>query len=433
MKPDVIVIGAGAAGLSAARVLSDGGCSVVIVEARDRIGGRIHTLCDPKLKMPIELGAEFVHGRPEVSWKMIGEAGLVAMDLPVDHKRFHRRRLVDCDVNAELNKVMGGLAHLGSRDKSFAQYLRDQRGGGAKAEARRFAVHFIEGFDAADPERISVQSVAEEHQGIGDIEDETQYRLLDGYGSLVDHLRRSLNHDRVKIRLCCPISEIHWQKSKVELLSDRGPGPLRAPCALITLPLGVMQLPPERPGAIRFSPEISKWRSDAQGLAFGSVVKAVLRFRTAFWEEKKELRNAAFLHHPAAAFPTWWTMRPLHFPILTAWAGGPKAVALARLTTRALMKAAVESLSPMVKISARRLSEMIEQFYFYDWGSDPLARGAYSYVAVGGMSARAKLAEPIDGTLFFAGEALDTSGQASTVAGAMNSGQRAARQILDRL
>lgn len=433
MKPDVIVIGAGAAGLAAAQVLSEGGCSVVIVEARDRIGGRIHTLRDVKLKMPIELGAEFVHGRPEITWKMIEKAGLVALDLPFEHKRYERRRLVDLsDVNAELNSVMSGLAHLGSRDKSFAQYLRDQRGGGAKAEARRFAIHFIQGFDAADPERISVQSLAEEHQGIGDIEDETQYRLLDGYGSLIDLLRRSLNHDRVKIRLCCRISEIHWQKSKVDLLSDHFQA-LRASRALITLPLGVMQLPPERPGAIRFSPEISKWRSDAQGLAFGSVVKAVLHFRTAFWEEKKELRNAAFLHHPAAAFPTWWTMRPLHVPVLTAWAGGPKAVALAGLSKRALIKAAVQSLSPMVKISARRLTEMIEQFYFYDWGSDPLARGAYSYVAVGGMSARAKLAQPIDGTLFFAGEALDTSGQASTVAGALVSGQRAARQILDGL
>jgi len=73
---------------------------------------------------------------------------------------------------------------------------------------------------------------------------------------------------------------------------------------------------------------------------------------------------------------------------------------------------------------------LIERFQCHDWGSDPWARGAYSYVAVGGMTARSKLTKPIENTLVFAGEAFDTSGQASTVAGALASGQRAARQML---
>jgi monoamine oxidase len=76
---------------------------------------------------------------------------------------------------------------------------------------------------------------------------------------------------------------------------------------------------------------------------------------------------------------------------------------------------------------------MVDHVYFHDWAADPFSRGAYSYVAVGGISARKHLAKPIENTLFFAGEALDTSGQASTVAGALASGQRAARQLLQAL
>jgi monoamine oxidase len=430
MPFDVIIVGAGAAGLAAARVLADAGRTVLIVEARRRIGGRIWTLADAKLAMPIELGAEFVHGQPQATWKLIREARLTAIDLPFDHKRYQRGQLVDLpDIDSELEKVMGGLAHLGRHDKSFAQYLRD-RGRKASADARRFAISFVEGFDAADPQRISAQSLAREQAGIGDVENETQYRLLQGYGALLDFMRAQLDPIRVKIRLAYPVSEIRWEKSKVEIRSDRRRDVLRGKRALITLPLGVLQIPPEMPGAVHFVPDIAKWRGIAMQIASGPVVKAIIRFREPFWENEKSLRDAAFLHDPAAPFPTWWTMRPLRVPLLTAWAGGPKAHALAGLSRKDLQCVAIEGLAKLVKHRPRRLAGMIDQFHCHDWGSDPFSRGAYSYITVGGMSARSQLARPIDNTLFFAGEALDTSGQASTVGGALASGQQAAHQLL---
>jgi monoamine oxidase len=208
---------------------------------------------------------------------------------------------------------------------------------------------------------------------------------------------------------------------------------------MITLPLGVFQIPPEMAGSVRFSPDLPAKRQAAARLASGPVVKAILRFSESFWDDApvgvaaqadKEMRNAAFLHSPEAAFPTWWTMRPLRLPILTAWAGGPKALALAGLSNRELRKAAIDSLATLVKRRPRLLLSRLKQFQAYDWASDPFARGAYSYVTVGGASARSRLAQPIQNTLFFAGEATDTSGQASTVAGAISSGQRAARELL---
>jgi len=423
MKWDAIILGGGAAGLAAAKILSDAGCTVLIIEARQRIGGRILTLTNSKFNLPIELGAEFIHGNPPSTWKLVYEAGLAALDLPFAHKQLRRGRLVDLDTDDELSQVMGGLAHLGKRDISFAEYLRHHHGG--SAEARKFAVSFVESFDAADPEIISAKSIAAEQQGVGDVENETQFRLLGGYKSLVDFLQRSCDPKRVKLQLNTPITEIHWRKSSVELRSADSHR-FTAKRALITLPLGILR----NPSAVRFIPEIPQWRQYASQLAFGTVVKAVLRFREPFWEGDKNLRDAVFIHDWQAKFPTWWTARPLRIPILTAWAGGPKAQALAGLSRAQTLRAAIDSLSKLVHRSPRQLTALMDQFLYCDWSADPYARGAYSYVAVGGSRARSYLAKPIAGTLYFAGEALDTSGQASTVAGALTSGERAATRLL---
>src|ERR1700692_4781504 len=139
-RPDVVILGAGAAGLAAASMLSAEGLSILILEARDRIGGRIHTLNDPAVPVPVELGAEFIHGRPEVTFQLMKQAKLIAIDLPDDHWQRRRGRLVPLnDFATDLGKVMGGLAHLGRHDMSFAQYLRQHHSSPSQTEARRFA------------------------------------------------------------------------------------------------------------------------------------------------------------------------------------------------------------------------------------------------------------------------------------------------------
>jgi monoamine oxidase len=443
--PEVIILGAGAAGLAAARILSEAGRSILILEARERIGGRIHTIEDTAFGAPVELGAEFIHGNPEVTWKMVREAKLVAVDLPFDHRVRRGGHLSHLeDLSAELGKVMGGLAHLGRKDMSFAEYLRHRQSSPRLRDACRFAVNFVEGFDAADPERISAKSLAEEQKGIGDVGGETQFRLLKGYGALVDFLHRSLDRKRIEIRLKTRVTEISWSKSKVEIRTEEAGGVkiFRAPRVLVTLPLGVLQVPPEMTGCVRFTPEIAEKRRAAMQLGSGPIVKAVMKFREPFWEEKSAarsartdegLRDAVFMHDPDAPFPTCWTARPLRVAMLTAWAGGPKALALAGLSRREMKLAAIESVAELFGQHASKITSLIDGFHFYDWASDPLSRGAYSYMTVGGSRARGVLAKPIDGTLFFAGEATDTSGPASTVAGALASGQRAAKELLEAM
>lgn len=443
-NPDVIVLGAGAAGLNAARTLALAGRSVLVLDARDRVGGRIHTVRDEAFGMPVEMGAEFIHGRPAATWALVREAGLTAYDVPFEHWRRHAGRLVPAsDYAKELGRAMRGLSRL-KRDMTFAEYLRRSRGNARATEARRLALDFVRGFDAADPERISAKSIAKEQEGLGDVGGEMQFRLLEGYGGLVDHLVRSLPRDRVKIKLGHRVDEVKWGRGGVEVRAVGRSGRravFRGARAIVTLPLGVLQLPPDSPGSVRFVPDLPEKRAAMTKLGSGPVVKVLLRFERSFWEDAETARRAdateafkdvSFMHQPEAVFPTIWTARPLRRPVLTAWAGGPRAAALAGLSRDELVDEAVRSLASLLLRRAASIRRELRGSHVADWATDPATHGAYSYECVGGASARRTLAEPVGGRLFFAGEATETSGQASTVAGALMSGERAAEEVLAR-
>jgi monoamine oxidase len=437
-RPTVIILGAGAASMAAAAILAQNNISALILEARDRLGGRIHTIDDPAFPIPIDLGAEYVHGDPEATWKVIREAKLIAHDVPFDHYELRGDRLVHLqNFSDELGKIMTGAP---KKDLSFAEFLAKHKNRPNLANARRLATHFVEGFDAADPQVVSTQSITEEWERIGDIEEETQHRILQGHRAIIEHLHKSIDRQRVQIRLKTPVSEIAWKRSRVTCKSGRKT--FQAKKLIVTLPLGLLQLPPDSLGAIRFSPDIARKRIAANRLASGPVVKALFKFREPFWENpavgravhvKEGLKKAVFFNAPDLPFPTWWTALPLRLSMLTAWAGGPKARALAGLPKAMLIDTALDSLSKLSHQSPARLQSLLQKAHVYDWLSDPFSRGAYSYVTVGAKRARNVLARPIDKTLFFAGEATDTFGQASTVAGALASGQRAAREVLAAL
>jgi monoamine oxidase len=141
------------------------------------------------------------------------------------------------------------------------------------------------------------------------------------------------------------------------------------------------------------------------------------------------MRDTAFFHARGLTVPTWWTMLPLRAPLLTGWAGGPDAAGLSGRDDAYVLDHALDSLATILGISRRRIESRLQQAIVNDWQSDPFARGAYSYVPVGGAGARKKLAKPVAGTLFFAGEATNYDGQPGTVAGAIAAGYRAAREV----
>jgi monoamine oxidase len=432
VEVDAVVIGAGAAGLAAARSIAEAGRSVCVVEARDRIGGRVWTQRLEGFSRPIEIGAEFVHGRPEATWNLLHEAGLVACDVRGDQWRRKGNRIRPAGEHDDPNAVLARL-RFGLKDRSFADVLR-ANAGRIPRDDLALAGAFVEGFDAADAERVSARSIAEEQEGLGDVGGEPQSRLIDGYGPLIGWLHAAGLRAGAELRLSWPVRAIRWKAGEVEV--DGPEGTVRAKVAIVTLPVGVLQ----QPGAVAIEPDVPKVRKALSLLGAGSATKIVLSFREAFWEEKRGVPRAVggfsgfgFVHDPRGAIPTWWSALPLHVPTITGWAGGPKSDVLSGLSEGEAIDRAIASLADLFGIADRRLRAMFVAGRCHDWQSDPWSRGAYSYVLVGGMDARKVLARPVERTLFFAGEAADTSGQASTVAGALASGQVAAKAAIRAL
>jgi len=211
-----------------------------------------------------------------------------------------------------------------------------------------------------------------------------------GYGPLL----QSLLGKNFSVRLKKAVRRISWQRGRVEVDG------IRARQAVITLPLGVLQS-----GEVLFSPGLDSKESALRQLASGPVIRVAMHFRRAFWEERWP--DVAFFHSPAAPFPTLWTPLPMRAPLLTAWAGGPAAARLTGLSHEELLRQAVASMRSAFGASRGRVP-LPRTAYVQDWAADPFARGGYSYVLVGGRGARRSLARPIEGTLFFAGEATDT-------------------------
>ena len=397
-KFDVIIIGAGAAGLAAARNLA--GLRVAILEARDRIGGRIHTLHPTDLALPIELGAEFVHGEAEATFDVVDNAALLAYELPDDHWWSEDGAWKKVDFWEDLDRL---FAKIGKRKQSFDAFLRTQR---VDARMRELACGFVEGFHAAHANLIDARAVEA-------FDDMRQYRIASGYDALIAWLRAGVSDPRA-LRLGAVVSEVRWKRGEVEV--DCGNETLRAKAAIITVPLGVLKA-----GAIRFVPELADKQRAIDKLEMGHVIKIVFRFREPFWNEPFN-----FVHANDRFMPTWWTCAPARAPLLTGWCGGHAADALAAESDP--IDRALDSMAQIFAVRRSAIDRLLVGTFTHDWQHDPFSRGAYSYAGVGGLDAHDELAKPVQSTLFFAGEATNGE-QTGTVAGAIVSGQRSAAQV----
>jgi monoamine oxidase len=429
---DIIVIGAGAAGLAAAVALSRAGRSVLVLEARDRIGGRIWTRLEPALAAPVELGAEFIHGDSPETSELLHRAGSTAVDTSGEYWSLIDGRL-QRRTESLLGKVRAALDAadvLSQPDVSLEDFLASEHGRRLPEEARAMARAFVSGFDAADPQLVSLHSVAEEWRS-GGMLDCSQTRPLGGYRTALLALSGALDAGRVRVQLQSIVTAVRWSDRSVEVDGLRLGQPFRATArkAVVTVPLGVLKAPADAPGAIRFAPPLDAKQAALAQLLSGPVLKVALHFSRRFWEELDGGRyaDASFFHAPGEVFPTFWTALPAHVPLLNAWVGGPCAARLCELTDEEIIRQAMDCVSAV--FCGGHGPPELQAAYFHNWARDTFARGAYSYVAAGGGNAREVLATPLGGTLFFAGEATDTTGEATTVTGALRSGARAALEV----
>jgi monoamine oxidase len=430
---DVIVLGAGAAGLMAAGELLEAGLRVTLLESRDRVGGRIWTRREPSVAAPIELGAEFIHGQAAVTRQLLESAGGALIEAADAHYGLEEGELKPREGNfPRIRAAMQGSHALAQADMSFDEFLEQHLATVLTPAQRRYARMMAEGFDAADTARASARAIVEEWTG-DTLGGGPQSRPRDGYESLLRALMARLTGEHLHLKLQAPVRSVRLARGSLEVAGEfcGSPFTLAAPRALVALPLGVLQARPGTPGAVHFTPPLERKRAALVGLVSGPVIKLQLLFANAFWEKLHggRYRDAGFFHAPEAEFPTFWTPVPARAPLLVAWAGGPQAQRLAAGSApEDLVRKAIASLERLFGRDVDLFSEL-RAWYYHDWQQDPYARGAYSYVTVGAQPARAALAEPVNDTLFFAGEATDEE-EGGTVAGALLSGRRAARRIL---
>lgn len=419
---DALVIGAGAAGLAAARDLSGAGKRVCIIEARQRIGGRIHTLHLPDLPLPVELGAEFVHGEVDDTFKLVEAAAIAACRLPDDHwwvDEGRRERIGD--FWGEVNKVLARIGRLRS-DRSFDEFLRRGR---FRGRQRELALGFVEGYHAAHADRMSALALRSADGEQDDPSGNNQFRLLNGQDALVDWLRAGLDPDRVKTRLGTVAIAIRHRRDSVTVdVRGAAEQSLKAKSAIVTIPIGVWRAARDQEGTLRFDPPLEEKERAVANIEVGHVVKIAFRFAERFWDEQP----FNFLHSNDPHVPTWWTTAPVRSPLLTAWAGGHAAERLLAEGEAAMTDRALDSMATAFSVRRPRLERLLVGTYTHNWQADPFSRGAYSYAGVGGSAAHKVLARR-SGRLFFAGEATNGE-QTGTVAGAIESGRRAAKEVL---
>lgn len=417
------MIGAGMAGLTAARQLAEAGRRVLVLEARDRVGGRILTLRDQG--EILELGAEFIHGRPAELWNLIHEAGLETYALDGKDVCHKNGRLKKCDEIGEVFKFLNGLEKWKGVDLAFADYPLLEK---LSPEKRDEVIHYVQSFNAADYRHIGIHALAVQQRAEREIASDEVFRVRDGYDRVPEFVANKVREAGGRIELSRTVEKIEWERGNVRVhVRDGGElAQYSATQAVITLPLGVLQ----HLGVV-FNP-VPPTLIAANQLAMGPVRRFTLLFRERWWaaQDKVKLPKLSFLFAQDAMPPVWWTAYPWESRTLTGWIGGPRSAAFDQFTREQVGDAACKELAKIFALPVSMLRGQLIACATHDWQTDPYSCGAYSYVPAGALDAVLKMAMPVEQTLYFAGEHTDTTGHWGTVHAAMRSGIRAAWQVL---
>ncbi|GAA5028175.1 flavin monoamine oxidase family protein [Microbacterium fluvii] len=429
-KFDVIVVGAGVAGLTAARLLSRAGRSVVVLEARDRIGGRVHT--DRSSGLATDLGASWIHGIDDSPVAAAAAAfGMSTVEFtvgsyqpdsrPIAYYNPDGERLTDADaqrfaddvhaLDAELLGVVAASAPDASyRDVTDAALARMGWDSERTARVREYLEHRSEEQYGAWIDDLAAHGL-DDDQVEGD-----EVVFPGGYDRLPEHLAAGID-----VRLGHVVAAVRWSPSGAVV--ETADAAFSAGSAVVTVPVGVLQsadfsIDPPLPEPVAGA--LSRLRMNA-------FEKIFVSFDEKFWEDdvyaiRRQGPRAAWWH-------SWYDLTALHgVPTLLTFAAGPAAVETRQWSDEQVVASVLEGLRELygdrvgVPMQVRRTA----------WQDDPFAHGAYAFMTVGSTTAdHDELATPIGGVLHLAGEATWTDDPA-TVTAALMSGHRAAERVLGR-
>ena len=416
---DVLVIGAGIAGLRAAEVLVANGRRVIVLEARDRLGGRI--LTDRSWGVPVDLGASWIHGVTDNPIAALAEAAGVQIR-PVDYGSI----VYGADG---ARRPAGTLDDL---EAQVTQLLDDGREDSPDTdEPLRAALdRAIEAADLDPSERLDIEmAVTEsiEHEYAGDATELSAEHFDDGDDETGGDALIPGGYDQIVTAVASTVDvRVGHVVTKVDTSADRAvvstaQGTFVADAVIVTVPLGVLKA-----RSVEFLPPLSPAKSTAIArLGMGALSKTCLRFGSEFWPAEAELLDIV----PAASRRGQWVeslnlTSLIGLPALMMFNAGKFARAVETMTRAEVIasaSAALERAFPGHPAPTGMLGS--------SWSTDPFSLGSYSFLAVGSSSAdREALAAP-EGRRFFAGEACSHE-HAATVHGAYRSGEAAANAVL---
>jgi monoamine oxidase len=421
---DTIIIGAGAAGLAAARMLYGAGRNILILEAMNRIGGRILT-DDHFASIPVELGAEFIHGEGAATHQLLKGYGFSTKDAPRSKYMWWAwngvaQPRVSLPLNAlktldALDEAYAALKNenfsirpegegLGVRvDISLADYLREQ---GFDSEAIAIADVYFAQTCCASIESLSIADLAREMRL--DSAGKEESRVKEGYSTFLERYSTGLT-----IHLAEPVKEI-VQDKHVLLLGEKNTYTART--VLVTASLSVLQR-----GLIEFSPSLSPEKQEAiRAMKMQAATKLIYDFSMPLWDKKM-----LYLLHRGKT-PRWWT----NGNVISCFATAEAAEYLDALSETEALSQGLDELAQM--LNNPQVNGAFRSWKRVSWASEPYIGGGYAYVPAGAANARLELARP-EGKVFFAGEATAHHSNPQTVHGAIESGWRAAREILEAL
>lgn len=405
-RTDVIIVGGGICGLYAARELLKQGKQVLILEGRSRLGGRIYSF-KRSYSQIIEAGAEFVHGKAPITRRLVKEAkaNLVEMKGEIYHsssgKVFRTPEFIP-----ELKRVLCEMNEL-EEDVSLAQFLATHFNAPEDAHIRERIIRQAEGLDVADIQRISVFSIREEWAS--DTMNEV-HTIKEGYSVLIDQLTEDCMREGCEILLSKIVKHIKWEKNTV-VVTSADSSIYEASQIIVTVPLGVLTAEQGSEAEIEFEPPLPGYIEAAKKIGYGPVVKVVFGFKYAFWKEPgytydcAQLTDLGFITNDTV-MPIFWSFnKDVGYGII-GWAGGSQAEDLMQMSDEELLDVAVTSLAASLVCTTDLVMEMMDFHFVMNWGMDYFSKGAYSYETPESIAAKKILREPVDRTIFFAGETL---------------------------